>query len=68
MGPLLFLVYINDIDNNIVAKLSKFADDSKLLKCLKSSIDADSLRRDLRTLETWAETWQMEFNVDKCVV
>jgi len=68
LGPLLFLVYINDIDNNIVAKLSKFADDSKLLKCLKSSIDADSLRRDLRTLETWAETWQMEFNVDKCAV
>ena len=30
LGPLLFLVYINDIDNNIVGKMSKFADDTKL--------------------------------------
>ena len=68
LGPLLFLVYINDIDADIIAKLSKFADDSKLLKSLTSQADADSLQKDLKTLENWADKWQMEFNVDKCAV
>lgn len=68
LGPLLFLVYINDLDKGIIAKLSKFADDSKLLKSLKSAADANAIRNDLLTLENWAETWQMEFNVEKCAV
>ena len=68
MGPLLFLVYINDIDEGIVSKLGKFADDSKLLNRVNTQADVESLKADLDKLEVWAEKWQMKFNVDKCSV
>ena len=68
LGPTLFLIYINDIDDGLLSKLGKFADDSKLVKGLKTSEDIDILRGDLAKLEEWAEKWQMNFNVDKCAV
>ena len=36
LGPLLFLIYINDLDDNILSKISEFADDIKLGKCITS--------------------------------
>jgi len=68
LGPLLFLVYINDIDENILSKFGKFADDSKAAKVVNNSEDADILRGDLVTLQNWSHDWQMEFNSDKCRV
>ena len=68
LGPLLFLVYINDIDENILSKFGKFADDSKIAKVVNDSNDAEILRGDLVTLQNWSHDWQMEFNSDKCQV
>lgn len=68
LGPILFLIYINDIDLGLISKISKFADDSKLLNSVKNSEGVDEIRRDLKNLEVWAEKWQMEFNTDKCSV
>lgn len=68
LGPLLFLVYINDLDENLISKIGKFADDSKLKKTVDSDVEAQKLRQDLGNLETWASKWQMEFNVNKCSV
>jgi len=68
LGPVLFLIYINDIDENLRSKFGKFADDSKLLKSISSQEDVDTVRNDLKVLEDWAEKWQMQFNVDKCSV
>jgi len=47
LGPLLFLVYINDIDENILSKFCKFADDSKVAKVVNNAHDAEILREDL---------------------
>ena len=47
LGPVLFLVYINDIDNTLISKLGKFADDSKLLKGIRSQDDVISIKQDL---------------------
>jgi len=68
LGPLLFLVYINDIDEDIVSKLNKFADDSKVSKVVNSTADASILQDDLMKLENWSNDWQMQVNADKCHV
>ena len=68
LGPLLFLIFINDIDKNIVNKLLKFADDTKLCGKVSSDSDADQMQADLRQLFDWSIDWQMLFNVDKCKI
>ena len=68
LGPLLFLIYINDIDEGVVSKLWKFADDSKICSKVRNEADADILRNDLNKLFKWSQDWQMLFNVEKCVV
>jgi len=68
LGPILFLIYINDLEIDIISQLNKFADDSKLMKGIGSNVDVDILREDLQKLEVWADKWQMQFNVDKCSV
>ena len=66
LGPLLFLIYINDIDEGILSKISKFADDTKLCREMGSELDAKMLQEDLKRLCQWLEDWQMLFNVEKC--
>ena len=68
LGPLLFLIYINDIDEGILSKISKFADDTKLCREIGSELDAKILQEDLKRLSQWSEDWQMLFNIDKCSV
>ena len=68
LGPILFIIYINDIDIGLMSKIGKFADDSKLLNNVDSCIGVEEIRRDLKALETWADDWQMKFNVEKCSV
>jgi len=68
LGPVLFLVYINDIDLGLVSKLSKFADDSKLCKHISSDKDREALQQDLDRLDQWSQKWQMQFNADKCSI
>ena len=68
LGPVLFLVYINDIDLGLISKLSKFADDSKLCKNICTEADRDLLQQDLDRLAEWSQQWQMKFNVEKCAV
>ena len=68
LGPLLFLIFINDLDEHVLSKLCKFADDTKIARVVGSEEEANKLRDDLKHLCDWANDWQMLFNVDKCVV
>ena len=68
LGPLLFVVFINDIDSGIVSKISKFADDTKMGCGVDTEEEADVLRRDIGRLQRWAGEWQMMFNTEKCSV
>ena len=71
LGPLLFIIFINDIDEMIQLRnaiLKKFADDTKYGKIILDSESADELQNDLNKLVDWADTWQMKFNSDKCKV
>jgi len=68
LGPVLFLVYINDIDSNLISTIGKFADDTKMCKSVSSVEGVQKLRDDLVKLGNWADDWQMSFNTDKCSV
>ena len=58
LGPLLFLIYTNDIDDGIISKIWKFADDTKICKNIKNEGDVKILRNDLKQLYKWSEDWQ----------
>ena len=68
LGPILFLIFINDIDCGITSYISKFADDTKLMTPSNSITNCDILQTDLNKMAIWARNWLMEYNVDKCKV
>ena len=68
LGPLLFVIYINDIDNSVVSRVLKFADDTKIYHIVNTSSDIKTLRADLCNLFSWSTEWQLLFNIEKCHV
>ena len=65
LGPLLFLIYINDLTDNINSKMKLFADDSSLFVRVNNvNMTHEQLVGDLRTINNWANQWKMEFNPD----
>ena len=70
LGPLLFLIYINDIGDNLSpgTKLRLFADDSLLYREIKSILDSYILQKDLDALQAWEIENKMEFHPLKCQV
>ena len=68
LGPCLFLLYINDIDDNISSTVRLFADDCVIYRVIRSAADQLKLQQDLDKLVDWSQSWQMEFNVKKCAI
>uniref|UniRef100_A0A8C4XYG1 Reverse transcriptase domain-containing protein n=1 Tax=Gopherus evgoodei TaxID=1825980 RepID=A0A8C4XYG1_9SAUR len=68
LGPILFNLFINDLERGVNSEMAKFADDTKLLKIVKTKADCEELQKDLTKLSDWATKWQMKFKVDKCKV
>ena len=68
LGPILFLIYINDLPDLIKSTVLLFADDTKLYNLLNNENSTVQLQNDLDLLTDWAEMWQMRFNHDKCKV
>ena len=68
LGPIFFLIFINDLGEEELSFLSKFADDTKLMMVVNNEFESMQLQITLNRLQKWAETWGMDFNVNKCQV
>ena len=66
LGPVLFLIFINDLPDNIRSSVRLFADDCVLYRNIHSIQDCFILQEDLTSLGQWEADWQMKFNVAKC--
>ena len=65
-GPLLFLVYINYLEEGVTGSTLKFADDTKLFRKTKEIGDKQNVQDDIEKLVKWSEKWQLLFNFGKC--
>ena len=68
LGPVLFVIYINDLLDNISSGGLMFADDTKIYRQITSREDALQLQTDIDKLEEWSRKWQLYFNHEKCHV
>ena len=57
LGPVLFIIYINDLENKIGSNILKFADDTNIFRRVESQEDRHKLQVD--NLVKWAKKWQM---------
>ena len=65
LGPLLFLIYINDLPNGLKSNAKLFADDTSLFSIVKDKNEsANILNNDLSLISKWAYDWKMLFNPD----
>ena len=68
LGPILFLMFINDLPTNTTSRIKLFVDDCVLYRPINSVSDHFALQRDLDQLEKWAYIWQMKIAPTKCFV
>ncbi len=68
LGPLLFVLFINDLPDLILSHVKMYADDSKIIRTIKTPEDAVFLQADIDAAVDWSKCWMMPFNVDKCKV
>ena len=65
LGPIVFLIFINDIPEGIQSNIKIFADDTSIFSVLKDRISASiTLNEDLYLISKWAYSWKMSFNPD----
>ena len=64
LGPLFFLIYINDLTKDISSTNKLFADDASIFSFVNDIVSEHELSSDLRKIYMWAYHWKMSFNLD----
>nr|VZI29451.1 unnamed protein product [Spirometra erinaceieuropaei] len=68
LGPILFLIYVDDAARDSDCEVAMFADDMKIWSVIRGSADEDRLQINLNRLEEWSNRWLLRFNVAKCSI
>ena len=68
LGPILFIIFINDLPEVVGSVCCLFADDCKLYRNIASVVDQEELQEDILSLCKWSKDWLLSFNVKKCKV
>ena len=66
LGPLLFILYLNDISDGLTSEVRLLADDCIMYRQINNTKDSEDLQKDIDRLCAWEQRWQMKFNKAKC--
>ena len=66
LGPILFVIFINDMPEVVDSMCQLFADDAKVFRSMDTKEEICCLQMDIDKLHAWSEKWQLLFNVKKC--
>ena len=65
LGPLLFLILINGLPNNLISNVKLFADDTSIFSIVNDiNVSTEEINNDLKRISEWAYQWKMMFNPD----
>ena len=68
LGPILFVIFINDLPRDVLSDVFMFADDPKIFRHISERTDREIIQSDLDKLFDWRQTWLLKFHPDKCKV
>ena len=68
LGPVLSIIYVNDMPDSLVNFCKFFADATKVYTAVGKNSEQERLQRDLIKLSQWSKIWLLEFSVQKCKV
>jgi hypothetical protein len=68
LGPLFFVIYINDLPSSCSCEVKLFADDTKVYARSDTENGTQSLQNDLNRMQEWSDKWLLRFNPEKCHV
>ena len=68
MGPILFVLYVNDLPDCVNSTAKLFAVDTKLYREIIDFDDCQEIQGDLNTLSAWSKIWLLRINETKCIV
>ena len=66
LGPILFLVFINDLPDVVECSVKLFADDTKIYSAIENHDDCAKIQKDIDNLAAWSDKWLLRFNALKC--
>lgn len=66
LGPVLFVIFINDLPHQVDSEIYLFADDIKILRRIQGPVDQTTLQEGINTMLKWSDKWLLEFHPDKC--
>jgi hypothetical protein len=68
LGPILFVMFINDLPQQVQTNVRMFADDTKLFARTDTEEGINNLQEDLDRLQAWSDKWLLKFHPEKCTL